>query len=313
MYVPLVPGFSYKYEATEEVAGNIAVTESDTWDEKGIRIHVIKRALSKNILNNIVHTLENVNGTTVSRVHLRDTLSKDEKKKIAGSQGCLNADVQITYPRPLPPYPLRARPTGLQQLGSLELSTTTGEISVKFKSPSSASGTSEAYSLDSLRVAVVHGDVDLNHVVVVNKTAIAIVNGQISADLTTAGLVKADMVNGGVGLTITSTAPAGLKTMGKGEGGREWNPENLDVQATAVNGPVSVIFRNHFHGHFALESKVGSTSFTIPASDRKMTPTNPGSTRIEGWVSEDGQEPPQLLPNLLVQTAIGNIKIKVQP
>ncbi|KAF9907055.1 hypothetical protein EC991_011359 [Linnemannia zychae] len=316
MYVPLVPGFSYKYEATEDVTGNIEVTESDTWDEKGVRILVVKRAFSKSILDKIVHTLENVNGTTVSRVHLSDTLSKDEKDKIAVGRGCLNADVHITYPRSLragvdSPSP-NAAAAGLQQLGSLELRTITGEVSIKFKSSSPTSGTPGAYSLDSLNVVVVHGDVDVRRAVVVNKTVIAVVNGQITADLTTPGFVKADMVNGGVGLTISSTPPEGLMIMGKGDGKRVWNPENLDVQANAVNGPVGVTFRNHFHGHFALESKVGSTSFTIPANDRKMTPTNPGSNRIQGWVSEDGQEPLQALPNLVVQTAIGNIKVKVQ-
>ncbi|KAG0379322.1 hypothetical protein BGX24_000879 [Mortierella sp. AD032] len=306
MFVPLVPGLSYKYKATEEIAGNIVVNESDIWDEKGIRIHVIKRASSNYILNQIVHTLENVNGTTVSRVHLRDTLSKDEKKKIANGQGCLKADVQITYPS------LRRHQGSefLQKLGSLDLSTISGEISVKFKS---AEAGIDAYNLDRLKVAVVHGDVELSNVIVVNKTKIEIVNGQVSADLITAGIVKTDMVNGGVGLTITSVAPSSSRRFAKDEGLGGWNPDNLDVQANAVNGPVSVTFRDHFHGHFALESKVGSTSFTIPDIDRKTTPTNPSGSRTEGWVSEDGQEPPQPLPRLIVQAAIGNIKVKVQP
>ncbi|KAG0278617.1 hypothetical protein BGZ95_003563 [Linnemannia exigua] len=302
MFVQLVPGLNYKYEATEEISGNIVVNESDNWDEKGIRIHVIKRASSNSILNQIVHTLENVNGTSVSRVHLRDTLSKDEKKKIANGQGCLKADVEITYPS------LRRHPTSglLQRLGRLDLSTISGEVSVKFKS---AEAGIDAYSLDRLKVAVVNGDLEVSNVVVVNKTKIEIVNGQISANLITAGAVNAGMVNGGTGLTITSEAPSSSR-FAKGEGHSGWNPENLDVQASVVNGPIST---NHFHGHFALESKVGSTSFTVPDIDRKTTPTNPSGSRTEGWISEDGKEPPLPLPRLIVQAAIGNIKVKVQP
>ncbi|KAG9069752.1 hypothetical protein KI688_009077 [Linnemannia hyalina] len=314
-YVRLVPGLNFEYKAVEEVMGNIVVNESDTWDEKGIRIVVIKKAYSTKSLDQISHTLENINGTTVSRVHLKDTLSKDQKEKIAFHGGCLRADVQITYPRASSSFVSRTEgesvvaatgPGSVRDLGALSLSTTMGEISVKL-----ASRGEEAYSLNSFGVKVVHGDVDVSNLVVVKKTHVEIVNGQVLADLTTAGAVKVDMVNGGIVLAIESAAPRTKLMLGRGVGGG-WAPENLDVEANAVNGPVSVTFRNHFHGHFTLESQVGSTSFTVPAGDRKTTPTNP-SGKHEGWVSEDGKEPLSALPRLVVKTAIGTIKVKVEP
>ncbi|KAG0320849.1 hypothetical protein BGZ97_012673 [Linnemannia gamsii] len=325
MFVPLVSGLNLSYLATEEVSGNIVVNESDIWDPRGIRIHVIKRASSTKTLDQIVHTLQNVNGTTVSRIHLNDSLNKDEKEKIANKRGCLRADVQITYPRagssrPSPQSGSRREGgeggASVRDLGALSLRTISGEISVKFKSTSGAGKEEKhAYSLDSLKVSIVNGDVEMNNLVVVKKTHVEIVNGQVSADLTTAGLVKVDMVNGGIGLNINSAAPhpqASL-VLGSGSvGGNGWSPENLDVEANAVNGPISVTFRNHFHGHFALESRVGSISFVVPEGDRKTTPTSPGG-KTEGWVSEDGKEPLSALPRLVVNTAIGNIKVKVQP
>ncbi|KAF9153685.1 hypothetical protein BG015_002895 [Linnemannia schmuckeri] len=316
IYVPLVSGLSFEYKAIEEVTGNIVVNESDSWDEKGIRIVVIKKAYSTKSLNQIVHTLENVNGTTVSRVHLKDSLSEKEKEKITNHGGCLRADVQITYPRASSPSSSSfvsasrcesdvATTTSLRDLGALSLSTISGQISVKF-----ASSGVEGYHLDALGVKIVNGDVEVSNLVVVKKTHVEIVNGQVLADLTTAGAVKVDMANGGIGLTINSAAPrAEPMTLG---GGGEWSPENLDVQVNAVNGPVSVTLRNHFHGHFELRSRVGSSSFTVPVGDRKMTPTNPDG-KDEGWVSEDGKEPISALPRLVVKTAIGNIKVKVEP
>lgn len=307
-------GLNFEYKAVEEVSGNIVVSESDTWDEKGIKIVVIKKAYSTKTLDQIVHTVTNVNGTAVSRVHLKDTLSKDQKEKIGTHGGCLSADVQITYPRASSSFASRSEGEGVvattssgsvRDLGALSLSTIAGEISVKL-----ASIGAEAYSFDSLGVKVVHGDVEVNDLVVVKKTHVEIVNGQVLADLTTAGAVKVDMVNGGIGLTIDSTAPRTKPMLGQSVGGG-WAPGNLDVQTNAVNGPVSVIFRNHFHGHFSLESKVGTTSFTVPAGDRKTTPTNP-KNRYEGWVSEDGKEPGSALPRLVVKTAIGTIKVKVE-
>ncbi|KAK5822283.1 hypothetical protein F5H01DRAFT_335370 [Linnemannia elongata] len=314
MYVPLVSGLNFEYKASEEVSGNIVVSESETWDEKRIRIVVVKKAYSSKTLDQITHTLKTVNGTTVSRVHLKDTLSKDQKEKISKHGGCLRADVQIIYPRASSSFASRSESesgvvtTGsesVRDLGALSLSTISGEISVKM-----ASSGAEAYSLDSLGVKVVHGDVEFNNLVVVRKTHVEIVNGQVLADLTTAGAIKVDMVNGGMGLTIDSAAPRTKPASGSGIG--DWSPENLDVQVNAVNGPVSVTFRNHFHGHFTLESKVGSTSFTVPPGDRKTTPTNP-SGKHEGWVSEDGKEPHSPLPRLVAMTAIGTIKVKVEP
>ncbi|KAG0295021.1 hypothetical protein BGZ96_012684 [Linnemannia gamsii] len=321
MFVPLVSGLNLNYQANEEVAGNIVVNESDVWDPRGIRIHIIKRASSNKTLSQIVHSLKNLDGTVVSRVHLSDSLSKDEKEKIKNKKGCLRADVQITYPRAgSSPYSslsgsrreVEEGGADVRDLGALSLSTISGEISVKFKSTGRAVEEEKiAYRLDTLKVAIVHGDVEVNNVIVVKKTHVEIVNGQVSADLTTAGLVKVDMINGGIGLTINSAAPHSQANMALG-GGNGWSPENLDVEANAVNGLVGITFRNHFHGHFALESLAGSTSFTVPEGDRKTTPSNPGG-KIEGWVSEDGKEPLSALPRLAVKTRIGNIKIKVQP
>ncbi|KAG0081768.1 hypothetical protein BGZ90_004813 [Linnemannia elongata] len=285
MYVPLVSGLNFEYKAAEEVSGNIVVSESETWDEKGIRIVVVKKAYSSKTLDQITHTLKTVNGTTVSRVHLKDTLSKDQKEKISKHGGCLRADVQIIYPRASSSFASRsesesgvvtASSESVRDLGALSLTTISGEISVKL-----ASNGAEAYSLDSLGVKVVHGDVEFNNLVVVRKTHVEIVN-----------------------------APRTKPASGSGIG--DWSPENLDVQVNAANGPVSVTFRNHFHGHFTLESKVGSTSFTVPPGDRKTTPTNP-SGKHEGWVSEDGKEPHSALPRLVAMTAIGTIKVKVEP
>ncbi|KAF8941280.1 hypothetical protein BGZ47_007439 [Haplosporangium gracile] len=315
MYVPLVSGLNFEYKAIEEVTGNILVSESDSWDEKRIRIVVIKKAYSTKTLNQITHTLENINGTTVSRVHLKDTLSEKEKEKIANHGGCLRADVQITYPpassssstfasAPLSESDV-VTTTPVRDLRALSLSTISGQISVKF-----ASNGVEAYSLDALEVKIVNGDVEVSNLIVVKKTQVEIVNGQVLADLTTAGAIKVDMANGGIGLTINSAAPQVKSTSYRGSGG--WSPENLDVQVNAVNGPVSVTLRNHFHGHFELRSRVGSSSFTVPVGDRKMTPTSPDG-KDEGWVSEDGKEPLSALPRLVVKTAIGNIKVKVEP
>jgi DUF4097 and DUF4098 domain-containing protein YvlB len=138
----------------------------------------------------------------------------------------------------------------VRDLGALSLRTISGEISVKFKSTSGAGKEEKhAYSLDSLKVSIVNGDVEMNNLVVVKKTHVEIVNGQVSADLTTAGLVKVDMVNGGIGLNINSAAPhpqASL-VLGSGSvGGNGWSPENLDVEANAVNGPISVTFVSPF-------------------------------------------------------------------
>lgn len=136
----------------------------------------------------------------------------------------------------------------MRDLGALSLSTISGEISVKLKSSGRAvEEEKDAYRLDTLKVAIVHGDVEVNNLVVVKKTHIEIVNGQVSADLTTAGLVKVDMVNGGIGLTINSAEPHSQANLALGGGGgNDWSPENLDVEANAVNGLVSVIFVSPF-------------------------------------------------------------------
>lgn len=152
--------------------------------------------------------------------------------------------MQIIYPRASSSFASRSESesgvvtTGsesVRDLGALSLSTISGEISVKM-----ASSGAEAYSLDSLGVKVVHGDVEFNNLVVVRKTHVEIVNGQVLADLTTAGAIKVDMVNGGMGLTIDSAAPRTKPASGSGIG--DWSPENLDVQVNAVNGPVSITF-----------------------------------------------------------------------
>ncbi|KAF9918117.1 hypothetical protein FBU30_000369 [Linnemannia zychae] len=297
MYVPLSSGLNYAYQAFDDVMGDIVVNESDTWDERGIKIMIVKKASNANNLPLIIHTLQNIGGTTVSRVHLRDDLSKDEKKKITKAHGCLRADAQITLPSALGAL----RRQSVLELGTLNLTTISGEISVRMKSRGE-----QAYMLEGLNIAVVHGDVEVGNLAVNKATKIEIVNGQITANLVTAGIIETNMVNGGIGLTIDTSAPNAKYSSNK-----KWNPENLDAEVNIVNGPISVTFMNHFHGHFMLESKVGSTSFTVPDGDRKITPTNPGG-RSEGWISEDGVEPPGMTPRLRVQAAVGNIKVKAR-
>ncbi|KAF9090788.1 hypothetical protein BGX23_005729 [Mortierella sp. AD031] len=302
-YLTVVPGLNYKYMATEEITGNIEVNESDEWDQKDIRIRVVKKAASKSVLDLITHTLKEVDGTHVSRIHLDDSLSKKAKERIGrSSKSCVNADVQITYPRSPPPPPSSSSlpsslPKGLLALGSLDLSTISGQISVKMKK------NNKGYSLDSLAVEVVNGDLEIENLVVERKTKVEITNGQVSGNLTTTGEVETGIVNGAVDLAITTTPER--------EERPNWNPGNLNIMVKIVNGPVTLTLRDHFHGHFALDSLVGKPTFDLPPEDRITTTSKPGK-KLEGWISENGKEPPGALPKLTIQSVVGAIKIKVK-
>ncbi|KAG0358604.1 hypothetical protein BGZ54_010355 [Gamsiella multidivaricata] len=278
-FVSAAPDLSLKLDIVDNI-------ESDDATDESIRIRVVLRAASTELLRELTQTLTRDGAQSVfSRIHLRDSNDKETKKRLMRHNSCALANVEITYPR--------ARPG----TGKLDVKVADGEL-VMSMDPNSIEATFE-----EVHFAVSNGGVNVETAVVSKGFFAKVANGRIRAvNLRSAGRIEAETLNGRVEMTV-DTKPLH----------KDWDPENLMILLTTLNGDIDLNLVQRFWGHFELVTQFGKKSIRLPDNSTDIIKyTTPKRDEIQGWVSADGTEPRNVVPRFDLSTVNGAIDVRFE-
>ncbi|KAF9913553.1 hypothetical protein BX616_009892 [Lobosporangium transversale] len=308
------PDFALRVEAIDDIVGNVLVKESSSTRDKDIRVQIVLRASSTEFLNQLQSTI--VHGgrreTGYVRVGIRDSKNEEVKKRIIHGN-CARADIEIAYPR------------AYQGTGKLALRGISGKFIMKmdpysrvvplagegsfYNSSSSGSiiSTAPTPSFKEIMLELTNGDIRLEGIEVLDNFYAVTTNGHISGDLKTSGSLVAKVVNGEVNLAIDSdpTTPPAIPTPGT---------KKLTVDISTVNGHIDLNLIRRFLGRFSISSSFGRTSIeqlNNESNKDRIGYESKNGSKMNGWISESGQEPQTSSPHLNLNSDHGNIKIRV--
>ncbi|KAF9311605.1 hypothetical protein BG003_007196 [Podila horticola] len=260
----------------EGVYGNILVKESDDWAQRNITVLISSGSRLPNLLDTIAHDVR-VNAlarTAEIFVHLGTKDPKDKKKLL--DNNCFRTNIEIRYPR-------SSSSSSSTGAGRLEAQVANGEIAMDFGNPLSR----KPAVFESLGLATTNGDVSLRNVGVLQRTRIRTDRGSVKGSLLSPGAVDVSTCDGSIKLTVHSTALEG--------GCGQQRQCSLDLMMASKRGQVDLKLSPFFNGHFDLTS--ASSKPIIEAPNWVYYTTNQ-TTKIAGWISDNGWEPPYILPRI---------------
>ncbi|KAG0340719.1 hypothetical protein BG004_006293 [Podila humilis] len=276
--------FDLSYAAQDGIIGNVAIKESDEWDEKQIVVRVSYGASTAELFDSM-SALILLNETAMvgsAAFFLRGVTPEAKKKLLRGN--CARADVEIVYPRTRP------------GTGRLMVDILNGDISAEFDRHLG----SKPATFDELVLKSMNGDIQLEHVPVLKNLTMFTANGHIYGSVRTGSVLGVSVVNGPIDLAVDTVPIPGAD--------KHWNAMGLDANLLTINGHITLDISPSFEGHFELETAVGRPSVVAKDPINYVTKT---ATNLKGWVSADGQEPVTVLPKLAMFAANGNVKVKV--
>ncbi|KAI1320818.1 hypothetical protein EDD11_009775 [Mortierella claussenii] len=316
-----LPDLAFKFKTLDGITGNVLVKESESFSEANIRVNILMRASSTELLDQLEQTLiqDNVRRTAYSTVHIKDRNDKETKKKLM-RRNCARADVQIVYPR------------GHPALGKLDIVVANGELILNMNQDKTLWGVGHGLlqdkldnatmtavaagsfnqvktSFEELRLVLTNGEINVDGLVVASKTQLGVVNGRIFGNLQSAGKVAAEIINGNVDFTIDSSLSPALNSQYP-----NWNADNLQININAVNARIDVNLVQRFLGYFSLSNTIGQSAIEVLNNERnrdQIEYTTKRGYEVKGWISERGQEPDIATSRMTMTTVNGNIRVNV--
>ncbi|KAG0349692.1 hypothetical protein BG005_010817 [Podila minutissima] len=279
----------------EGIYGNILVKESNDWAQRNITVHTSSGSRLPNLLDTVAIDvrLNSLARTAEIFVHL-GTNDPEEKKKLL-DDNCFRTNIEILYPRSSSSS--SSSPSSSTGSGRLEVKVTYGEIALDFGKPLSRK---PAAIFESLGLATMKGDVSLRNVGVLQRTRIRTERGSVKGTLLTPSAVDISTCDGRIDLKVHSTAL---------QGGHGQHPSYLDLMLASKSGSVDLQLSPSFNGHFDLTS--ASSTPTISALNWVHYTTNQ-TTKITGWVSDNGWEPPYMLPRIDLYSGSGAVSATIR-
>ncbi|KAG0034189.1 hypothetical protein BGZ81_005894 [Podila clonocystis] len=270
----------------EGIYGNILVKESDDWSQRNITVRMSSGSRLPDLLDTITHDVRfnSLARTADIFVHL-GTNDPNEKKKLLDNN-CFRTNIEILYPR--------SSSSSSTGSGRLEVQVAYGEIALDFGKPLSRK---PAAIFESLGLATMKGDVSLKNVGVLQRTRIRTERGSVKGSLVTPGAADISADSGSIDLRVHSTA------LGNGQ-----YPRSLDLMLGSKSGDVDLKLSPSFNGHFDLTSAASKP--TIEASTWVYITSNK-TTKITGWVSDNGWEPSYFLPRIEMYSGNGQVSAAI--
>ncbi|KAG0256648.1 hypothetical protein BG011_004375 [Mortierella polycephala] len=262
------------------IIGNVDIKENDNWEEERILIRWTLRGSDSKVFDKM-QVVSDVDGLLSKfDVQLEPEDEKDKKKLLKGR--CARVDAVVLYPRASP------------DSKHLAVETLFGDINVKMEGVMAI--------VDSMFLRSTVGNVNIHAASVKGRTDILVVKGKVRGTLKTIGAVNVTTTNGAIDLEVNSA----IGVLG-------WTPTTLNVYMSAVKGPVSLDLTQKYHGHFSLDSGYHKQPNFHPSSaysDVVQYSINSRS-RLVGWISAKGHEPPGALPNIQLSSVSGPTQITI--
>ncbi|KAG0082423.1 hypothetical protein BGZ92_011748 [Podila epicladia] len=274
----------------EGIYGKILVKESNDWAQRNITVDVFSGSRLPNLLDIITHDvrLNPLARTAEIFVHMGTNDPKEKEKLL--DNNCFRTNIEILYPRSS-----FSNPSFSKGSGRLEAEVAYGEIALDFGKLSRK----PAAIFESLGLATMKGDVTLQNVAVLQRTRIRTESGSVMGMLLTPSAVDVSSRDGRIDLRVHSTAL---------EEGQGQHPSYLDLMLASKRGSVDLKLSPSFNGHFDLTA--ASSTPTITAPNWVYYTTNQ-TTRIAGWVSDNGWEPPYRLPRIDLYSGRGKVSATI--
>ncbi|KFH63430.1 hypothetical protein MVEG_10840 [Podila verticillata NRRL 6337] len=265
----------------EGIYGNILVKESDDWAQRNITIRM-STGSSRSFLDRIVHDVHLDPSAHTANVLVHMGTSDPRQTKHLLNNNCFRTNIEILYPR------------SSYSTGRLEVQVVYGEIALEFGGFLSRK---PAAIFESLGLATMKGDVALRNVGVLKRTRIRTERGSVKGSLLTPTAVDVSTDSGNIDLKVHSTALEGR------------GPQYLDVILASTSGNINLKLSPSFNGHFDLTSTSSSPKITANTWVRYTTNM---TNKITGWVSDNGWEPPYVLPRIDLYST-SQVTVAIEP
>lgn len=189
------------------------VRESERWDVSDIRIRIVLKASSYELLQVIEQNLDfdQTKMQAKSMVRVNERIDKGTKKRLL-RDNCVKTEIEVEYPRAV---------SGTKRL---HVEVVSGDVALRMH-PNRVDTIFE-----ELELGVANGEAHVENAVVSANTQLKVINGHIYGSLRTAGIVEMAIANGPIDLAIDTTP---LR-----EG---WDAdENFSLKGNTLNGPITV-------------------------------------------------------------------------
>ncbi|KAF9568838.1 hypothetical protein EC968_002859 [Mortierella alpina] len=286
--LPAHSNLTYKVEVAEEIYGSVLVKESESWEVSDIRVYIVLKATSHELLQEIEPHLD------IDRMHLQaksiirinEKIDKGTKKRLL-REHCAKTEIKVEYPRTL---------SGTKRL---HVEMVSGDVAVRMH-PKRVNTLFE-----ELELGVANGEAHVENAVVSASTQLKVINGHIYGSLRTAGVVEMAIANGPIDIAIDTTP------LSKG-----WDAdENFSLKGNTLNGPITVNLAQPVYGDFVLKTGVGRPAINLsPDSTARINYTSQRWNELQGEVIRGGGGGSQShnSSKISLETVNGGIRLNIQ-
>ncbi|CAO3567873.1 unnamed protein product [Mortierella alpina] len=287
--LPASSNLTYKVQVAEEIYGSVLVKESESWEIPDIRVHIVLKATSYELLQEVEQYLDfdPTHTEAKSMVQINEKINKSTKKRLL-RDNCVKTEIKVEYPRAL---------SGTKRL---HVAVVSGDAAVRMH-PNRVNTIFEELELE-----VVNGEAHVENAVVSASTQLKVLNGNIYGSLRTAGVVEMAIANGPIDLAIDTTRLS--------EG---WNAdENFSLKGNTLNGPITVSLAEPVYGNFVLKTSVGRPAINLSAgSTANIKYTSQKWNELQGEIVRGGSRGSYnraLSSKISLETVNGGIKLNIQ-
>ncbi|KAF9959787.1 hypothetical protein BGZ70_008754 [Mortierella alpina] len=287
--LPAFSNLTYKVQVAEEIYGSVLAKESESWEISDIRVHIVLKATSYQLLQEIEQYLDfdQTHMEAKSMVRISDNIDKSTKKRLL-RDNCVKTEIKVEYPRAI---------SGTKRL---HVEMVSGDAAVRMH-PNRVNTIFEELELE-----VVNGEAHVENAVVSARTQLKVINGHIYGSLRTAGAVEVAIANGPIDLAIDTTRLS--------EG---WNAdENFSLKGNTLNGPITVSLAEPVYGNFVLKTSVGRPAINLSAgSAASIKYTSQRWNELQGEIIRGGSRGSysrDLSSKISLETVNGGIRLNIQ-
>ncbi|KAF9953171.1 hypothetical protein BGZ72_005622 [Mortierella alpina] len=286
--LPAFSNLTYKVEVAEEIYGSVLVKESENWEISDVRIHILLKATSYELLQEIEQYLDfdQTQMQAKSMVRINENIDKGTKKRLL-RDNCVKTEIKVEYPRAI---------SGTKRL---HIEVVSGDVAVRMH-PNRVNTVFE-----ELELAVANGEAHVENTVVSTNTRLKVINGHIYGSLRTAGIVEMAIANGPIDLAIDTTR---LKD--------DWNAdENFSLKGNTLNGPITVSLSEPVYGNFVLKTGVGKPAINLSEnSTARINYTSQKWNELQGEITRGGSggSNSHVLTKISLETMNGGIRLNIQ-